>query len=166
MRSFATGLLFCSCCALMGCATYQDDLAQGQKEFERSEHERALAVFRVLEPDTGRLSPSDRARYAYLRGMTDYRIGYKNDARHWLALASAMEEHTPGALPVDWAKRMTESLKDLNEEVFTAGIQSLSNTGTPSKSKADDEGSSSDSDEPASKGSKSDKNEIKPDKGD
>ena len=84
----------------------------------------------ALEPDIERLSPADRARYAYLRGMTDFRIGYKAEARHWLALAAASEKQTPGALPADWAKRMTEALKELNEAVYTGGIASLSNTPT------------------------------------
>ena len=73
------------------CATYQDDLARGQSAFEASEHERALAIFRAAR--AGHRAPLDaeRAHYAYLRGMTDYRIGYKADARHWLAVAKALE---------------------------------------------------------------------------
>ncbi len=114
--------------ALPACATYSDDLVRAQRAFEGSEDERALAIFRILEPDTARLSDGERAHYAYLRGMTDFRIGYKAEARHWISLAAADEEQTPGSLPPDWAKRMTDSLKELNESVYTAGIESLSNT--------------------------------------
>ena len=93
------------------CNSYADALSRGQRAFEQSEHERALAIFRALEPDVHRLSIDDRAHYAYLRGMTDYRIGYKAEARHWLALAAAIEHQTPESLPADWSKRMTESLR-------------------------------------------------------
>lgn len=127
--------------ALPACATYHDDLGRGERAFEASEHERALAIFRALEPDTNRLSEADRAHYAYLRGMTDYRIGYKAEARHWLSVAAALEQQTPGSLPDEWTKRMTTALKELNEEVFTAGIESLSNTAA-AKGKAPEEDTS------------------------
>src|SRR5450631_2434909 len=85
---------------LVACATYQDDLARSQKAFEQNQHERALAILRALEPDTSQLSPPDRAQYAYLRGMTDYRIGYRSDARHWLSVARSIETAVPNALPI------------------------------------------------------------------
>jgi hypothetical protein len=127
---------------LAGCATYQDDLARGQRAFEGSEDERALAIFRILEPDTSRLSESDRAHYAYLRGMTDYRMGYKSEARHWLSMAAAMEKQTPDVLPEDWAKRMNDALKELNEAVYASGTEALTNT-PGQKAQSDDDSSSS-----------------------
>ena len=134
MRTIAA----CLCLGLMlgaaGCNTYADDLSRSQRAFEESEHERGLAILRALEPDLGRLSVTDRAHYAYLRGMTDFRIGYKAEARHWLAIAAASEKKTPGSLPADWGKRMTEALKELDDAVYAGGIASLSNTPTsPSK---------------------------------
>lgn len=113
--------------ATAGCATYQDDLQRGQQAFEQNQHERALALFRALEADAPRLSASDRAHYAYLRGMTDYRIGYRSEARHWLSIAHAMDGETPGSLPPDWAKRSSEALQELNEEVYGGGVQALTN---------------------------------------
>jgi hypothetical protein len=136
MRPFVVGsrLLAWSCWfALVSCATYEEALMRGQRAFEQSEHERALAIFRALEPDTLRLSVVGRAHYAYLRGMTDYRIGYRSEARHWLAIASAMDQQTPGSLPPDWEKRMSDSLKELNEEVYAGGMESLSRSPTAGK---------------------------------
>src|SRR5438309_9978969 len=112
--------------AHVSCATYEDALLRSERAFEQSEHERALAILRALEPDMVRLSVVGRAHYAYLRGMTDYRIGYRAEARHWLGVASAMDQQTPGALPPDWEKRMNESLRDLSEQVYASGIESLS----------------------------------------
>jgi hypothetical protein len=146
---------------LAGCTTYQDDLARGQRAFEGSEDERALAIFRILEPDMSHLSDTDRAHYAYLRGMTDYRIGYKSEARHWLSMASAMVKETPDVLPEDWAKRMNDALKELNEAVYASGTEALTNTpGTKASGGDDSSGSDStssgDSDKPAKKNTKSD----------
>jgi hypothetical protein len=61
---------------------------------------------------------NDQARYAYLRGMTDYRLGFRPDARHWLAIAKATEQEHPGGLSPDWKQRMEEALTDLNRDVF------------------------------------------------
>ncbi len=136
MRAAAFGWLLAWAIGTGACATYEQDLLRGQYAFEDSEHERALSIFRALEPDVPRLSIGNRAHYAYLRGMTDYRIGYKADARHWLSLAAAIEQQAPGALPADWAKRMQDSLRELNDEVYSAGIQSLSNTSEPPTTKS------------------------------
>ena len=142
MRRLTVAFLLVSSLAPAACATYSDDLVRAQRAYEGSEDERALAIFRILEGDTSRLTDSERAHYAYLRGMTDYRIGYKAEARHWLSLAQAMEQAVPGSLPPEWAKKLTDTVKELNEEVFTGGIEALTNTPAPKKS---DDGASSDS---------------------
>jgi hypothetical protein len=141
MRLLVVGLALASAVALFACATYQDDLARSQRAFDASEHERALAILRSLEGDTGRLSTSDQAHYAYLRGMTDYRIGYKVDARHWLAVAAAIEQKTPGSIPPDSVTRMTEALKEMNEAVYSAGVAALTNDIGSAKTKRSDEDS-------------------------
>jgi hypothetical protein len=124
--------------ALAGCATYEDDLARAQRAYEANDHERALAIFRALEPDAARLSVGDRAHYAYLRGMTDYRIGYRGEARHWLSIAAAIDTGTPNSLPAEWNKRMGDTLKELNEEVYTSGVSALANAKGKTGDKAGD----------------------------
>lgn len=143
VRAAAVVFACASALAAAGCQTYSDDLTRAQRAFEGSEDERALAIFRILEPDTARLSEAERAHYAYLRGMTDFRMGYKAEARHWLSLAASMEQQLPGSLPPEWANTLTKTLKEMNEEVYTAGIESLTNAQTPAKAKADDDSSSS-----------------------
>jgi hypothetical protein len=117
------GLTLVVLLAAAGCQTYRDDLARSQRAFEQNEHERALALLRELEPGTLHLSATDQAEYAYLRGMTDYRIGYKVDARHWLALAKSMDDQAAGVLPQDWKARMGDALKELNEAVYAGGSE-------------------------------------------
>jgi hypothetical protein len=106
--------------AIAACATYGSSLARGQRAFEDGDLERSLAIFRVLEGDLDHLSLSERAQYAYLRGTVDFRMGYRADARHWLALGDALEAQTPGSLPAEWTERLRSSLHDLDEEVFTS----------------------------------------------
>jgi hypothetical protein len=108
-----------------GCTTYRDQLVRSQQSFEQNKHERTLGLLRTLEPDVTRLSTPEQAQYAYLRGMTDYRIGHRIDARHWLAIARTYDETTPGILPADWKARMTEALDELNNVVYTEGLAEL-----------------------------------------
>lgn len=103
----------------MSCATYRDDLSRAQRHYEANEHERALALLRLLDQDLDSLGEADRARYAYLRGMNDFRLGdgYRADARYWLAIASAMESSKPGTLSAEWKSRMDDALAKLNADV-------------------------------------------------
>ena len=103
-----------------GCATYREDLNRGQRMYEENQYEHALALWRILEDDLDSLSPSDRARYAYLRGMTDYRLGFRADSRHWLALAKVTDQAHAGSLTAAWEERLEQSLTDLNQDVYGA----------------------------------------------
>jgi hypothetical protein len=138
-----------------GCATYHDDLARAEHAFETNQHEQALAIFRTLETDTGHFDTSEKARYFYLRGMTDYRIGYKADARHYLLLANAVETQSPGTLPDDWKARMVEAVATLNSQVYDDGIASLGsskqNVGDGAASSTGTPAPTSDSSQPAPK---------------
>jgi hypothetical protein len=119
MRSVLAVLaaLVCAC----ACASYREDLNRGQRLYDESQYERALSIFRVLEADQDSLSAADRARYFYLRGMTDYRLGFRRDARHWLALAKATEHEHPGGLTSEWRERTERYLGELNREVYGLG---------------------------------------------
>ncbi len=115
-RLFVASLL---AIAVGGCATYREDLNRGERLYsEDKDYERALAIWRSLEPDRDSLSLQDQARYAYLRGMTDYRLGFRADARYWLAIAKAIEQEHAGGLKEPEKARLEESLTDLNHDVF------------------------------------------------
>lgn len=120
---------------LGGCTTYRDELVRAQNAYEANEHETALALERAIEPDAPYLSRAEQTRYYYLRGMTDFRIGYRAEARHWLAVARAMETDNPGSLPPDWKNRTEETLHTLNTEVYQNGLASLAAHETAAKAK-------------------------------
>jgi hypothetical protein len=104
--------------AALACSTYREDLNRGQRLYEENQYDRALAIWRLLENDVDSLDTSDQARYAYLRGMTDYRLGYRPYARHWLGIARSIEKEHPGGLNQEWKDRLTKSLDDLNKDVY------------------------------------------------
>ncbi len=51
--------------------------------------------------------------------MADPRKGFRSNARHWLAVAVAIGQQTPGGLSDDQKQRATETLAELNKDVYT-----------------------------------------------
>lgn len=100
------------------CATYREDLNRGQRLYEENQYEHALAIWRVLEEDMDSLNQTDQARYAYLRGMTDFRLKFRSDARYWLGIAKAIEREHGGGLSVEWQERLKVTLDELNQDVY------------------------------------------------
>jgi hypothetical protein len=122
--------------ASAGCATYRQDLERAKTHYEANEYEKALALFRVLEPDMDSLSEAEKTQFAYFRGMTDYRLAglanpgsgmsnpkqdFRSNARHWLGVASAIEKQTQGGLSGDEKQRLADAMTDLNKDVYGGG---------------------------------------------
>lgn len=111
----------------VGCQTYRADLNRAQRYYEDNQYAQALALFRALERDTDSLSVHEQARYAYFRGMTDYRLArvegtndarFDRHARYWLGIATAIEKEHPGGLQEHEQKRLSETLQELNAKVY------------------------------------------------
>ena len=114
------------------CQTYRDDLIRAQRYYEDNQYAQALALFRALERDTDSLSVHEHARYAYFRGMTDYRLArveggnderFDRHARYWLGIASSIEKENPGGLQEHEKKRLDETLTDLNTKAYGTAAQ-------------------------------------------
>jgi hypothetical protein len=114
----------------VGCATYTMDLDRARRHYQETQFEQALALFRVLEHDLDSFTPAERTQYAYLRGMTDYRLSsgsskgsddtqqaFRSNARYWLGLSAAMEKRAPGSITEEERGRLQEALEDLNRDV-------------------------------------------------
>ncbi|MCL2822486.1 MAG: hypothetical protein FWD57_00705 [Polyangiaceae bacterium] len=141
MRWILAIVLCAACLGGVGC-TYVSDLERAQHHFQANQHERALALLRVLENDLDSFGPEQKATYAYLRGMTDYRLSgnepgrpaadkgepsaieksYRFHARYWLGVANAVEKETPGSLRSEWKANVAAALRDLNQDVFGVGV--------------------------------------------
>jgi hypothetical protein len=134
-----TLLAFIWVLASTSCATYRQDLERARGHYNANQYEPALALFRVLEHDMDSFSEAEKTQYAYLRGMTDYRLsgmanqgttvadpkkGFRDNARHWLAVSVAIEKKTPGGLNADEKQRLADALTDLNHDVY-GGAEAL-----------------------------------------
>jgi hypothetical protein len=122
IRSSLALLLPCLALIGVGCATYEQELGRAEEHFTHDEHEKSLATLRALESDWTSFGVKDRARYAYLRGMTDYRIGFKADARHWLAVSAQIEREHPGSLAATEKALVDEKLGELNQVVWSGDV--------------------------------------------
>ncbi len=98
------------------CATYRDDLDRAVAAYNNREYDRSVALFELVEPDLDSLSVSERARYAYYRGMAHHLSEQRRDARHWLGNAAAREKASEGSLHPEEAAKMNETLDDLNQD--------------------------------------------------
>ena len=107
----------------LACAGHSDAIERGQRYYEDNQYERALALWRDLDRRDATLSPAERARFAYFRGMTDYRLGFRDDARHWLSIAKARDVDGSAGLGAVWRERLDGALADLDRETF--GIRSV-----------------------------------------
>jgi hypothetical protein len=130
MRGFSVSAVVASAFVLSlsvfaGCATYEQELGRAEEHFTHDEHEQALAGLRALELDWTGLETRDRARYCYLRGMTDYRIGFKADARHWLAIAAQIDIETPGSLVPSERSLVNEKLDELNTVIWSGDVLAI-----------------------------------------
>ncbi len=76
-----------------GCWNYRDQLERADVHYHAARYEAAVANLDDLEPALGQLEPSERARFAWLEGMSHLRLGHRALARHWLARAREMLEH-------------------------------------------------------------------------
>lgn len=104
--------------SLSACHNYRDQLQRGQGYYEENQYEAALAVFRHLEANRDSLSSQEIVRYCYLRGMTDFRLGFRSHARYWLGLAKAADAPGSSSLSPEESKRMGETLSELDADVF------------------------------------------------
>ncbi len=135
-KGLAVAVVLSLAFASTACTTYRDQLGRSQHAFEQNQHERTLGLLRALEPDVPRLEKPEQAQYAYLRGMTDYRIGYRVDARHWLSIAKTYDDASPGILPTDWKARMTDALDEMNDVVYRERLSALAAARKPGEDTA------------------------------
>lgn len=101
------------CLVPQGCSPYRQQLERGHRYYEDNQYEEALALWRDLGSHEDSLRPPDQARYAYLRGMTDYRLGFAQEAKYWLSLALATDQLSPGGFESAWHGRLIRALRDL-----------------------------------------------------
>ena len=102
-----------------GCAALRDDMQRAEASYDAARYEDALIWFRDLEGDAPSMDPSMRVRYYYLRGMTEYRLGHRLDALHYLAVAREVAGEDGVGLRPEWRQLMDRTLEELTPRTMT-----------------------------------------------
>jgi hypothetical protein len=67
-----------------------------------------------------------QARFFYLRGMTAYRLGERDDALHYLALARETAGENHRGLREGWDRQLAQALDELTPDTATHHSRSVS----------------------------------------
>jgi hypothetical protein len=84
LRRASIGL---ACLLLVACGAAAGTLRRAEESYEQARYETTLSWLVDLEPDAPSLDHDQRARFFYLRGMTEYRLGHRSEALYYLAVA-------------------------------------------------------------------------------
>ncbi|MFO0683882.1 MAG: hypothetical protein U0234_17630 [Sandaracinus sp.] len=85
LRPIAGG--FAMALALTACGAASAELRRAEESYEQARYENALSWLADLEPNAPSLDHDERARYFYVRGMTEFRLGHRSEALYYLAVA-------------------------------------------------------------------------------
>ena len=102
---------------LAGCAALRDDMVRAENAYDEARYDDAMVWLVDLEQDTPDMDIDMRARFYYLRGMTAYRLGHRNPALHYLALAREVSgEEGSRALMPEQRQTMERTLAELTPQ--------------------------------------------------
>lgn len=107
------------CGTLVGCAALADDMRRAEGSYEEARYEDTLRWLEALESDAPRMDVNMRARYFYLRGMAEYRVGHRADALHYLAVAREVAGDDGAGLRPEWRQIMDRTLTELTPTTMT-----------------------------------------------
>lgn len=72
---------------LSGCHYYEHRVDHAQQAYEQERYADADAWLDLLDTHVGEMDEHLEGRYYYLRGMSEYHVGHRDEALHHLALA-------------------------------------------------------------------------------
>ena len=113
------------CAVLLGaCTSLSSELQRAQSLYGDARYEDAQAWLAQLNNEADGMSPSERARFYYLRGMTAFRLGQRDDALHYLMLASTLLGEDRTHLPEPWRPVMLRTLDEITPRDASPHAQS------------------------------------------
>lgn len=99
--------------SLGACGAAAAELRRAEQSYEQARYENALSWLADLEPNAPNLNHAERARYFYVRGMTEYRLGHRPEALHYLAVAREVTGEDGTGLREEQRDLMTRTLAEL-----------------------------------------------------
>jgi len=106
--------LGCACILwLVSCTSAATELRTAQMLYKDARYEEALLWLTELQTATASMDRDELARFYYLRGMTGFRLGQREDALHYLVLAEQLSHEDSARLPQAWRPVMERTLQDI-----------------------------------------------------
>jgi hypothetical protein len=100
-------------CSFAGCAAVAEEMRRAEASYEQARYQNTLIWLTDLEDDAPGMDQEMRARYFYLRGMTEYRLGHRQNALHYLAVAREISGDQGAGLRPEWRQIMDTTLTEL-----------------------------------------------------
>jgi hypothetical protein len=111
---FASGVLVALCLAAgPSCASVAGELRVAQLLYKDARYEEAQLWLGELQAETASMPQAELTRFYYLRGMTAFRLGQREDALHYLVLAEELSADGPQQLPERWRPVMERTLQEI-----------------------------------------------------
>ena len=98
---------------LSGCTSIASEVRTAQLLYTDARYEEALLWLTDLQADTAAMSPAELTRFYYLRGMTGFRLGQREEALHYLVLAEQLSAEDADRLPPRWQPVMQRTLEEI-----------------------------------------------------
>lgn len=106
--------LFASAAA---CAATTRDLGRATTEFDDARYETTLHWLGEL--DLAGMTAAEKSTYAYLRGMSEVRLGKRDEGLHWLRMARAFSGDAGAGLRDEWRPVLDRTLTELTPATAT-----------------------------------------------
>lgn len=116
-----------------GCAALQTEMVFAENAYDEAHYDDALVWLTDIEDDVPDMDDEMRARFYFVRGMTAYRLGKRDDALYYLGVAREVAgEEQSSPLGPSWHQTMTRTLDELTPESATFRARAdVSATATP-----------------------------------
>lgn len=116
-----------------GCAALQTEMVFAENAYDEAHYDDALVWLNDIEDDVPDMDDEMRARFYFVRGMTAYRLGKRDDALYYLGVAREVAgEEQSSPLGPSWHQTMTRTLDELTPDSATFRARAdVSATATP-----------------------------------
>jgi tetratricopeptide (TPR) repeat protein len=111
--NLAKALVVLTLASAVACTPVATELHTAQLLYKDARYEEAQIWLGELQVEASSMPPAELARYYYLRGMTAYRLGQREDALHYLALTDQLNAEDPSRLPEGWRPVMERTLQEV-----------------------------------------------------
>lgn len=105
--------------ATSGCGRLEEHVRHADDAYRAARYDDAQIWLERVEFDVGELPIASQTRFYFVQGMSHYRLGRRDPALHYLALARETSQLEGGALPPADQDVLTRTLEELVPQVAT-----------------------------------------------